>query len=68
MDKRGFRRLCRALYAVAIAFDVIAVLLIIGSTLCICHGNMRAIVTLALGFGLLGLGCALGDSTEERMR
>ena len=67
MDKRRVRRICRALYFVAIALNVIAIFGIIGSVLCIAHGRMEAVLLLAVCIGLVWLGSELAEATDKRI-
>lgn len=67
MRKRTFKRICKLLFAVAIAVDVIAAFGIICSVLMITNGRLWAILPLAISIGLSWLGAELGEAAEERI-
>lgn len=66
MDKKRSRRICRALYIIAIALNVLAVFGIIFSVLCFVHGKMIALLPLAVSIGIVCLASELAEATEHR--
>lgn len=56
----------RALYVLAIVLNVIAVIGIACSTLCVVHGNYKAIATLVIGIILTVAASGMADAIERR--
>ena len=67
MRKKTFKMVCKLLFAVAIAIDVISAFGIICSVLMITNGRLWAILPLAISIGLSWLGAELGEAAEERI-
>lgn len=68
MGKKRTRRICRVLYALAIAVSVIALLGIICSVLLIVNGGrLWAILPLAIFIGLVWLADELAEAADKRM-
>lgn len=68
MGKKRTRRVCRVLYALAIAVAVIAAFGIICSVLLIVNGGrLWAILPLAIFIGLVWLGEELAEAADKRM-
>lgn len=67
MGKRRTRRICRALYAIAIAVAVVSVFVIVCSVLLIAHDRLWAILPLAIGIGLVWLAEELAEAADKRM-
>ena len=67
MGKKRTRRICRVLYAVAIAVAVVAALGIICSTLLIANDRLWAILPFAICVGLLWLCDELAEAADKRM-
>lgn len=67
MGKKRTRRVCRALFAVAVVITVVAAFGIIGSFLCLAHGRVWAIIPLGICVGLVCLAERIGESAEKRM-
>lgn len=67
MGKRRTRRICRALYAIAIIAWVIAGFGIICSALMLAHGRLWVILPLAGFIGLIWLADELAEAADKRM-
>lgn len=67
MGKKRTRRICRVLYAVAIAVSVISLFTIICSVLMITNGRLWAVLPLAIGIGLVWLADELAEAADRRI-
>lgn len=68
MDKRGFRRLCRVMFALSVLLKVASWAAFVFSLLCIVNGNnWRMVLFLALSLVGMVLSSQMADATEDKL-
>lgn len=66
MTRRRAKRICRILCAVSVLLMALSAMAAFGCAVCVAHGNMSAVLPLAISIAVFWVASEMADATDRR--
>lgn len=67
MERNKVRRICRIICAVSVVLMAVSAVVAFGSAICCVHGNVKAVLPLAIGSVMFWLSSEMAEAAERRL-